>query len=190
MADKIGATKVADAVVRTVFPIPRNLCVANVSWSLLPYEADLLVMTGSGYLIEVEVKISLSDLKRDASKSKWHSDAFNNLISRFYYAIPKVLWEKASTRDHIRPGAGVIIADGPDPLGYFARIEIEADRNMRARPLTQRQQFDLARVGSYRAWSPQQRHRQRQLRAEHAMEERKRQQRWADWMKEHEAKPA
>lgn len=185
---KIGATKVAEAVVADVFPIPRNLCVSNVSWSLLPYEADLLAMTGSGYLVEVEIKVSLADLKRDAAKAKWNSRAFGELVSRFYYAMPLPLWEKDSAKECVPEGSGVIVVAVRD-TGIRASIAIEAARRP-ARPLTPRQQFDLARVGSYRAWSPHQKHRLRQLRAEHKLEERKRELRWKEWQKQLQEKAA
>lgn len=183
MGDKIGATKVAEAVVANLFPIPRHLCVANVSWSLLSYEADLLCMTQSGYLIEVEVKISLADLKRDAGKRKWESRDFRERVSRFYYAMPEALWEKPSTREHVRPGAGVIV------VGEKARIEVEAERTS-ARPLSAKDQFDLARVGSYRAWGPQQRHRLRQLKAEQKLRDQERALRWQQMLAERKDKAA
>lgn len=183
---KIGATKVAETVVGQVFPIPRHLCVANVAWSLLPYEADLLVMTQSGYMVEVEIKVSLADLKRDASKHKWSTQAFTTMVSRFYYAMPAALWEKPAAQEAVRPGAGVIVVEKVehDRHGRVleARVEREAVRTG-ARALTARERFDLARVGSYRAWSPQQRHRLRQLRAEHKLAERERAERWERFRK-------
>lgn len=163
-AEKIGATRVAEAVVATMFPIPRNLCVANVSWSLLPYEADLLVLTQSGYLIEVEVKVSLADLKRDADKAKWRYPAFTEKVSKFYYAMPDYLWNKQAAKDAIRPGAGVLVVTR-DAAGYRADEVVPAVRTC-ARKLTPSERFSLARVGSFRAWSPQQKHRRRQILAE------------------------
>jgi hypothetical protein len=181
---KIGATKIAELVVASMFPIPRHMCVANVAWSLLPYEADLIAVTQAGYMIEVEIKISLSDLKREDAKAKWRSRSFGELVSRFYYAMPGELWDKPAAQAAIRPGAGVIVIR---EVGNVLRVEMvrEAERTS-ARALTQREQFDLARVGSYRAWSPFQRHRQRQLRAEHALEDKKRAHRWQEYLKSKE----
>jgi hypothetical protein len=187
--EKIGATKIAEAVVAGMFPIPRHLCVPNVSWSLLPYEADLLAMTSSGYLIEVEIKISLSDLKRDTVKTKWNCRAFDQLVSRFYYAMPASLWSKNGVPECVREGAGVISVERDRNGVLRTRMEREATRTS-ARPLTPQQQFDLARVGSYRAWSPYQRHRQRQLRAEHAMQEKMRTQQWNDFFEARKASAA
>ena len=47
-----------------------------------------------------------------------------------------------------------------------------------ARALTLGEQFKLARAGSFRVWSPQQRHRLRQLQAEQEMEKKERELRW------------
>lgn len=53
--------------------------------------ADVLVVTDSRLLYEIEVKITLSDLKHDAVKSK-HSYFVNNnsknVVNRFYFAVP------------------------------------------------------------------------------------------------------
>lgn len=182
MGDKIGATKVAEAVVCGIFPIPRHICVANVSWSLLPYEADLLALTASGYMVEVEVKVSLSDLKRDAAKRKWESRAFRELVSRFYYAMPAALWAKPAAQEAVRPGAGAIVVEHTQH-GIRARVVREADRTG-ARALNERERFALARVGTFRAWGPVLKHRQRQLLAEHKLEEQRRKDRREAWLAE------
>ena len=177
MSDKIGATKIAEAVVRTVFPIPRHLCVPNVSWSLLPYEADLICVTQSGYMIEVETKISMADLKRDRDKAKWRYRQFTELVSRFYYAVPSKLADHPNFMDHVREGAGVIVVSRDPRWGLVGSTKREATKTS-ARPLTKGEQFKLARVASFRVWSPQQRHRLRQLKAEDEMEKKLRELRW------------
>lgn len=170
---KIGATAIAEEVVARIFPIPRHICVSNVSWSMLPYEADLIAVTNSGYMIEVEIKVSLADLKRDAAKSKWRYPAFDNLVSRFYYAMPDDLWQKIAAKEAVPEWAGVIVisADG------FATVAREATRRQ-ARALTNVERFNLARVGSFRAWSQSIKHRQRQLKAKREFEKRKRDHEW------------
>lgn len=176
METKIGATKIAETVVASLFPIPRHICVQNVSWSMLPYEADLLVMTPSGYLIEVETKISLSDLKRDAGKNKWRWGSQDELVSRFYYAMPAALWDKTAAKEAIRAGAGVIVIRRHDH-GLGASVAVEAVKT-KARKMTPKEQFNLARVGSFRAWGPLQKHRLRQLKAEHEWQKKERDARW------------
>lgn len=174
----IRATTITEAVVAGVFPIPRHLCVANVAWSMLSYEADLIAVTDRGYVIEVEVKVSLTDLKRDAAKAKWRSRDFREKVSRFYYAMPAALWEKTAAQACVPEFAGVIVV-GDDRR---ARVIREAKRQ-EARALNDRERYDLARVGSFRAWSPAMKHRQRQLQALREFEAEKRKaerQRWFD----------
>lgn len=66
--------------------------VPNVSWGMLPDEADLIVLSKTGYLTEVEVKVSLSDWKADLEKRKWLRKKFQNgLVKRFFYAAPEAL---------------------------------------------------------------------------------------------------
>jgi hypothetical protein len=60
--------------------------------------ADVLVVTESRCLYEVEVKISLSDLKHDLKKNKhfWFSKQPENYpVNRFYFAIPNELTNDA-----------------------------------------------------------------------------------------------
>lgn len=66
--------------------------VPNVSWGLLYDEADLIVLSKTGYLTEVEIKISMADWKADLSKTKWKRTNYqDNLVKRFFYAAPAEL---------------------------------------------------------------------------------------------------
>lgn len=150
-----------------MFDFSRNLCVDNVSWGLgLPWEADLIVMSGSGYLTEVEVKISVSDLKRDAAKHK-HTVRlaedgvyYTKLIRRFYYAMPEAVWKKAGDRLLPIPGdAGVILITvdpgrpGSNILPKLVASEVrKAKVNMRAEKLDLKRRYELARLGCLRYW--------------------------------------
>lgn len=65
---------------------------------LFPWESDLLMISESGYITEVEVKISLSDWKADAKKNKFigtQRQTFDKYIKSFYYAVPAELVLKA-----------------------------------------------------------------------------------------------
>ena len=70
------------------FDIRKNIIVCNVYFGLLKYEADMLVMNKTGYLTEIEIKRSLSDLKADFSKKHKHND---KKIKAFYYCVPIAL---------------------------------------------------------------------------------------------------
>lgn len=70
------------------FDFRRNLIIPNVSWGMMDYEADLIIVNPNGFATEIEIKISASDLKKDKKKSHHHK---NKLIHRLYFAIPEYL---------------------------------------------------------------------------------------------------
>ena len=72
--------------VRTDLPLP------NLSWGMLDYEADLIMMNKSGYLTEFEIKRSYSDLQADFRKKIFHR---SEVIREFYYVLPIGIKEKA-----------------------------------------------------------------------------------------------
>jgi len=89
--------------------VRQNTIVPNVSWSFLNYEADLVMLTGSGYATEIEIKVSKSDLKRDKEKRHYHdSDYFKYL----YFAVPEKLTEFALTKIPERAGLYKVIDNG------------------------------------------------------------------------------
>ena len=74
--------------------VRQNIIVPNVSWSFLPYEADLVVLTKSNYATEIEIKVSKADLKKDKEKKHNHN---SNLFKYLYFAVPVELTEFALT---------------------------------------------------------------------------------------------
>jgi hypothetical protein len=76
----------------------QNIIVPNVSWGIFNstykalHECDVLILRKSGYAVEVEIKVSKSDLLADLKKGHAH---YHNLIREFYYAVPKELKEIA-----------------------------------------------------------------------------------------------
>ncbi len=88
--------------------VTKNNCffnsVAGEYERIVNHECDLLVVSNSEYLTEVEIKISISDLKADFKKGHSHKD---ENIRNFYYAIPSELKEKAIPL--IPDSAGILI---------------------------------------------------------------------------------
>jgi len=67
--------------------------VPNVSWGLgLCHECDMLALSQDGYFTEIEIKISMSDLRHDFKKGHGHK---SSIISRLVYAFPVEMLEKA-----------------------------------------------------------------------------------------------
>ena len=121
-----------------------NIIVPNVSWGLLSYEADLLVLhPKSGYMDEVEIKISRGDLLRD--KKKWHHHFNNTMVRRLWFAIPTKLLSS--------------LGDIPEHAGVFSvtthgvALVIRTPKiNKSAMPLSAKDRFQLARLGYLRMW--------------------------------------
>jgi hypothetical protein len=120
-----------------------NVIVPNVSWGLLPYEADVLVMPESGMLYEIEIKVSKGDLIADKKKNHQHD---SHLVRKLYFAIPQKLQPFI---EHVPEKAGILIIDKD---GFVKRIK-EARVNLDAPKLSERHQFILARLGTMRIWT-------------------------------------
>ena len=69
-----------------------SVIVPNISWGMLPYEADLIGISKSGQVTEVEIKRSLSDLRADYRKDHRHDAP---CVTYFYYCVPESLVEQA-----------------------------------------------------------------------------------------------
>ena len=59
----------------------------NVSWGLgFRHELDLCVLTPGDWAWEIEIKVSVSDLKRDINKTRNHK---SNRLRCLFFAVPK-----------------------------------------------------------------------------------------------------
>jgi hypothetical protein len=83
-----------------------NIIVSNVGIGMGLHECDVLVMSKSGYLTEIELKVSKADLLKD--KDKWHKHE-NKKIKYLYFAVPIELKDIALTSIPTR--AGLMVAD-------------------------------------------------------------------------------
>lgn len=150
----ITASDIRSAVARCVFSPWTYVCCPNVShgWGL-NYEADFIAITPSGYAAEVEIKISVSDLRADAKKAKWR-DGLDKRIKRFYYAVPKEMVPEAMATD---PRFGIIsvyTVDGPyHHFDYYAKIERKAVDLRGHRKVTDGEVRRMLHLTSMRYWS-------------------------------------
>lgn len=108
------ADQVTQCVVNNIFPVDRWTCVPNASFGLgLHWEADLLALSGSGYLYETEVKVSMQDLKRDRDKRKWSglippSLTPEGVMKGFYFAMPASLAARPDAQEIVPYFAGIL----------------------------------------------------------------------------------
>lgn len=117
------------------------------------YEADFITITKSDYLIEVEIKISISDFRADFKKKHYHDCPKVNAL---YYALPKELYEKHKEEVNEscdKVGAGIIlIAEKKLPKwdSYYLDGIAKKPKLRKAKPLTVYQKLNFARLGCLR----------------------------------------
>lgn len=133
--------------VASYFKPRSSVIVPNVSWGFGIHECDILCVTKSGYLYEIEIKISRSDLRADSKKRHGHiSDKIRNL----WFAIPKNL-EYAES--FVPPRAGILIIQ-KTPSGRLVCHEARKPVTSRSAPkVSAEQAYAVARLGALRVWS-------------------------------------
>lgn len=138
----------------------QNIIVPNVSWGMpgLRYEVDMFILRPSGYAVEVEIKISLSDIKADLKKAHQHD---SNYFRELYFAMPQELIEKAI--EFIPERAGIfypktekVVYGKMNDLHTVveARAEIfrKAEINKSAEKLSDNNIEILTKLGCMRIW--------------------------------------
>lgn len=119
--------------------------------NIVNHECDMLIVSKNHYLTEVEIKISLSDLKADFKKEHQHKD---ENIKNFYYAFPAEMKEKAL--ELIPKECGILIAvkKNEDSIPYR---KIECYRkpkiNKEAKPINDIVLSRIYRLGYLRYWN-------------------------------------
>lgn len=156
------AEEVAMAITRpgSVFPWRRYVVVPNVSWGLVHWEADLIALAPSGYMYEVEIKVSHSDLKADFDKPKHRrgmDDHAWRKLRGFYYAMPAALYALAIEKHTPIPEYAGIITVAPRDSHPRPRLSCRVERhptlNRHAAKLGAHDMYQLARLGVMRYWT-------------------------------------
>jgi hypothetical protein len=140
------------------FNVQKNIIVCNVSYGFLPYEADMIVMSKSGYLTEIEIKRSYSDFCADFKKDAIaHNSEY---IKEFYYAVPKEIAKKCvSTYCKCHGIKDLDIGNtGVHPAHFITYDENGVVRVLGVgstgnnRKLYLEEQLSIARLGAMRVW--------------------------------------
>lgn len=150
---KTTALDIEVAVARH-FGARANVIVPNVSWGLFAHhEADVVVLRQSGFLDEIEIKVSAADIRRDLGKNGGRGHVRSRLVVRLWFAVPEALAEHPD----IPAFAGVLsyrVRVGSDGSHYRSLSAVRAPhRNPDARKLTASEQQTLMRLGCMRVWS-------------------------------------
>lgn len=149
----------------------KYLCVVP-NCNFTGYEADLLCVTENLRLIDVEIKISRSDLKADAKKDKWWSrtefwksfgkhEAHRNCepvrlewprkVWKHYYAVPSEIWSDELLECLPSPMSGVLLLY-MDGFGVNVECVRRATPCKDAEKISHAQAVDVARLASLRMW--------------------------------------
>lgn len=129
------------------FDYRRNLIVPNVHWGLgLPYEADLVVLRPSNWAIEVEIKVSGSDIRADLKKLRQHDSA---LFRELYFAVPEALVEHPAIPEH----AGILSFSRTEDGHPRLKVLRVPKRRPGARKWNQQTRETLYRLAAMRTWT-------------------------------------
>lgn len=117
----------------------------NVHWGLdFRHELDLLVLTPGDWAWEIEIKISVSDLKRDLKKKRHHT---SDRIRCLFFAVPKRMQVQALEFAPAEAGIWVV-----DEATLSCDLVRQPKRNQNARKFNSFEKFDLVRLASMRLW--------------------------------------
>lgn len=120
--------------------------------NIVNHECDMLIVSKNHYLTEVEIKISLSDLKADFKKEHQHKD---ENIKNFYYAFPEEMKEKAIKL--IPEEVGILIAVKKHLNSGYEYRDIECYRkpkiNKKTKPINDIVLSRIYRLGYLRYWN-------------------------------------
>lgn len=142
------------------WPFRQYLVVPNTN-QFLYYEVDLLIMTKSGFLTEIEIKVTKSDLKKDLKKRHKHSDP---RVKSLWFAGPRDLTD--ALLEYAPERAGIIVVYEVPRHEWGVTMQAETDElvwifeeirkpksNKHAPRMGIEMQYKLARLGAIRYWT-------------------------------------
>ena len=157
----VTSADIERAIIRRWAP-ENTLIVPNVAQGFVRWgEIDMLKVEQSLYLTEIEIKVSLSDLKREWGKLRWgpvYQDRFRKTIRRYFIAMPECLYEKGRAVIPDWVGAGILTVRPVEEIhGRFtrpcAREKQKPRINKEAEKITIEDLATLGRLGTLRYWS-------------------------------------
>lgn len=142
----------------------RHFCLTNVNGGLGFWsrgEMDFIAVTGAGYVVEVEIKRTMADLRREwrnSNKIEKHRrvDTAAKGIRRYFICTPAAIAEKAKAEIEARPElayAGILKAQQPHANGHIYIGVVRPARNLpTARKLKPDEYLKLAHLAMMRFW--------------------------------------
>ena len=143
-----------EVAIAKYFGIRTHIVVPNLSWGFFSHECDLFLIRKSGFGFEVEIKRSKSDMMADFKKKHGHKDRRNRIV-QLYYAFPKELLPKVE--EFVPDDCGILTVEkycGWDNKNYTSvKMVRDAKRKKGAKRLTEKEQLQIARLGTLRIWT-------------------------------------
>ena len=142
------------------------LVIPNCYWS--GDECDLLAIAPCLRLIDIEIKLSRSDLKVDRDKDKWWDRGFGSFrdgiwpsppitarqwprrIWKHYYCMPSEIWNDGLL-DAIPAASGVLLCRGVGNTALITSIR-KAKPNRDAKAISAADAIAIARLAGLRMW--------------------------------------
>lgn len=171
------ANEIARVLARQFFLSKNLVVVPECAWT--GHECDLLVVTMDLRVIDVEIKVSRADLKRDASKSKWwrsltaqeaqakgidthrwdpwaHREPrqWPDKVWKHYVAVPKEIWDDGLFEALPSTASGVLLLARRANRGgrLFVQCQRRATPCRDAQKISPAAAIDIARLASLRMW--------------------------------------
>ena len=138
----------------------RHLVVPNCQWT--GAECDLLVITKTLMIVDVEIKTSRADLRADPGKDKWwhHRGWGKDRVStaldwprrvwRHYYCAPEAVL--VGILDGLPQRSGVLAIREDKHGRPWLHVARRAKSNPDAKPITAGEAIDIARLANLRMW--------------------------------------
>lgn len=143
MIDYTKTPGVEIAVAR-FYGVRRYTILPNAYWGLdFRYELDLLVVSGAGYMYEIEIKVSRGDIRAD-KKKRWQHDSPR--IRELWFAVPEKLAEYAC--EEVMPRAGIMSVS---PKGGVTKIR-KCEINKMAPKISERHRLKIGSLSNMRMW--------------------------------------
>lgn len=159
MDRKWSESIIAASLSKDFFRNKNLIVVPNCYWT--GDECDLLVVTPSLKLIDIEIKISKKDYLADGVKykwKKWDSVLQQNIhrdwpiyVWKHYYCMPSEIWKDEMLDKLPSNQSGVILIDIVNDNIKFTMLK-NAKANTKAKPIDARDAIDIARLASIRMW--------------------------------------
>ena len=106
----------------------------NISWGIgINHECDLFIVDKNNFVTEIEIKVSKSDLKKDATKGHKHA---SNKIKYLYFAIPQEM-DRKDCLELIPDHAGIYVVSKKEVGSIsnpFSIVKVDKKRMAKPNP--------------------------------------------------------